>query len=250
MVRKIPLTKGYVALVDDEDFAELSQFRWHASVQPTAVYAKRYITVDGHPVAVPMQNAILKPPSGYVVDHRDGDALDNRKENLRVATPTQNCRNKGPARSNKAGFRGVSPCRSMWRATIYVDGKPLNLGNFGTPEEAARAYDVAARSIFREFARPNFQDEIHAPAEVWSAAASKCVRAPRAIARFRRQSASGFRGVEFDRAKDRWRAVIRANGARRRLGWFRTAQEAARAYDAAAREIQGEAAILNFAEAA
>lgn len=96
------------------------------------------------------------------IDHINGDKSDNRLSNLRLATRPQNIANSGPRPKNKTGFRGVSLCAhtGKWRASITLEGRSRNLGRFGTPEDAARAYDAAALAHHNEFARLNFPEGI------------------------------------------------------------------------------------------
>lgn len=247
MVRQIPLTKGYVALVDEGDIEALSRFNWHVHVAPNTCYAKRSITVDGKPRQLPMPNEILGVPCGSIVDHRDGNGLNNCRSNLRPANSLQNGRNKKPGSHNRSGCRGVSPDRGHWRASLSIGGTAVHVGTFDTAEEAARAYDASARLHYGEFARPNFPevDDPPAPRRI-TAARTRAPRPPPKI----RVSATGFRGIDFDRSKNRWRAGINVAGSRHRVGWFRTPQEAAAAYDRLARKFLGDAAVVNFSEAA
>lgn len=95
---------------------------------------------------------------GVIIDHINGNRLDNRRSNLRVTDRTGNRRNTSVQNNNKAGYKGVGPKKhgQPWRARITVDGKSLYLGAFDTPEEAARAYDAAALEHFGEYAWLNF----------------------------------------------------------------------------------------------
>lgn len=159
---EIPLTKGYVAIVDDED-AHLAALKWCADVTPTNVYAKRraYLgKIDGkyRYRTVKLHQAVLQPPPGVQVDHRDGDGLNCRRGNLRAATNAQNHGNRRADRGNRSGFKGVEPVPGGWRARIGVKGEVIRLGRFATPVEAARAYDAAARAAFGEFACLNFPE--------------------------------------------------------------------------------------------
>jgi len=99
-----------------------------------------------------MHRAIVKPPRGYVVDHVNGDGLDNRRENLRVCTLSENAQNR--TFRNACGFHGVRRHGSRWQARLL--GK--SLGMFESAEDAARAWDAAAKQEFREFARLNFPE--------------------------------------------------------------------------------------------
>ncbi len=115
----------------------------------------RVIYVDGRPFKEHRLVWLLHygtvPP---VLDHIDGDPSNNRVENLRVATPSENCRNSRPKR--RTGFRGVGQHSGKWRARIETDEGSKYLGHFLTAEEAARAYDEAAKLYHKEFACLNF----------------------------------------------------------------------------------------------
>jgi len=162
-MKLIPLTKGKFAKVDDEDFECLSQYRWfyhHTG------YAGRNIRIDGEHRTITMHRVIVRTPPGMDTDHINGDKLDNRRENLRICSHTENVRNQPVRSNNTSGYKGVSfYSRSRkWRANIYVGHMQRNLGYFVTPEEAAQAYDKAARILFGEFARLNIPD---AASERW-----------------------------------------------------------------------------------
>jgi hypothetical protein len=147
-VREIELTRGFVALVDDEDFGALSGQKWTASVRPGRIYAQTR--------SVLMHRLILGNPAGDV-DHRNGNGLDNRRANLRVASRSLNNANSR-GRAGTSRFKGVSWCRrdNRWQAGIQQNGQRKALGRFDTEVDAALAYDEAARSLFGEFARLNF----------------------------------------------------------------------------------------------
>jgi len=104
-----------------------------------------------------MHREIMSPPQELVVDHINGDGLDNRKENLRVCTHAENIRNQKLNRLNTTGYKGVCVNREKWISRIKVNGKLLYLGRYNTPEEAAQVYDEAARKYFGKFASLNFQ---------------------------------------------------------------------------------------------
>ena len=108
-----------------------------------------------------MHRIILNAPKGTMVDHINGNGLDNRKENLRLCTTRENNANQKKNRNNSSGYKGVAKASncSKWRAYIRVDGVQRHLGNHNTPEEAARAYDAAAKKHFGEYAHLNFPDK-------------------------------------------------------------------------------------------
>lgn len=158
----LPLTKGYSAIIDDED-AHLAKFKWCALVTKRTVYAKRRVyhgKIDGRYVysGLSLHRAVMNAPAGTQVDHIDGDGLNCRRSNLRLVTCAQNHANRRADRGNVTGLKGVECIRGgkRWGARIGVHGRVIRLGYFSTAEGAARAYDAAAREHFGEFARLNF----------------------------------------------------------------------------------------------
>jgi hypothetical protein len=155
-VAEIPLTRGYVALVDSEDFARVAQFKWcvkdHAHTE-NLYAARRLRCADGSRLTQGMHQFLL--PNVEVIDHANGNGLDNRRSNLRSATWQQNASNKrGLAKNNRSGYRGVSwfPKYQKWRAAIRVNRKFMHLGLFDNPLDAAIAFDRAAIEHFGQFA--------------------------------------------------------------------------------------------------
>ena len=96
-------------------------------------------------------------PGVKIVDHEDRDGLNNRRKNLRDATPRQNVLNRKLQTSNKSGYRGVHTFKGRYRAQIQDHGRKLDLGTFSNPIDAARAYDKAARKLFGNWVPLNFQ---------------------------------------------------------------------------------------------
>lgn len=160
-MKRIPLSKGYMALVDDEDFDDLARFTWNALTRKSddLVYATSRLGRVGV-VPLYMHRYLLQVDGRSVyVDHINGDGLDNRRCNLRIATNSQNQANNRPqSRPMASRFKGVSwhGRDRLWRASIKVNQKVIGLGYFKVEEDAARAYDAAAVRYFGEFARPNF----------------------------------------------------------------------------------------------
>jgi len=156
---EIPLTRGLFALVDDADFdAIVAAGKWHAKPDWNTFYASRACARQGGKQRHISMHTFLTG-WGYV-DHVNGNGLDNRRENLRPADDSKNAMNRRMRSDNTSGFKGVSRHRLKWRAEIRVSGQLINLGTFATPQEAARAYDAAAAHYFKEFARPNFPQEM------------------------------------------------------------------------------------------
>lgn len=159
---RIPLGRsGLFAVVDLIDAYTVSKYRWYPHKKGNNVYARTILVrEDGSSHRMRMHVLIMQPPEGMEVDHKDRDGLNNRRENLRLATPTQN-RTNSRQRDSGSLYRGVQweDDRARWRAAINADGKKIRLGRYKTPEEAARAYDAAARKLHGEFASLNFPDE-------------------------------------------------------------------------------------------
>lgn len=163
---EIRLTQGKVALIDDCD-SELASLRWYAAKRGNAFYAVRHKPRElGHGI-VYLHRLVLGATAGLEVDHINGDGLDCRRTNLRLATPSENRRNQ--RRANASGFKGVhwNPSNRGWVASIKVHKKVHHLGTFSDAAEAARAYDAAAIRLHGEFARLNF----HGPLGLWTGAA-------------------------------------------------------------------------------
>jgi hypothetical protein len=167
-MKEIRLTQGVVAVVDNNDYEWLSQWKWHARKAPCGWYAKRTGTLeDGKPATIQMHVAIMQPPAGLDVDHIDGNGLNNTRANLRLATRAENTHNRNRAGNNTSGYKGVhlqkgnGKRKDVWRARITVNGRRHWIGDFNSPQDAAHAYDAAARKAFGEFAKTNFPLEVN-----------------------------------------------------------------------------------------
>ena len=161
-MKKIPLTQGYFAIVDDADYEELAKRKWCVSGDsrtPQLKYAVRRLLREeaggSARIVVKMHNVLCPPPPGFIVDHINGNALDNRRSNLRIATRGENQRNTKIHRDNKSGFKGVTRRElvngCVFEARIMCGGVRYELGKFETAEAAAEAYREAALRIHGEF---------------------------------------------------------------------------------------------------
>ena len=150
-------TKAVYALVDDEDYEELSQYKWYfhkGKNDNRADYTKRYQHKNNKATIISMHRAIMKPPKGMVVDHINGNGLDNRKKNLRVCTNAENCRNAKKPKNNKSGHTGIFWRKEDkgWQVNICVNYKQKYLGVYKKPEDAIRVRKAAEKQFFGEYA--------------------------------------------------------------------------------------------------
>lgn len=161
---RIPLSSrkhpNLFAIVDEEDAPRILQFTWHIEHSTNRVrYARRIAHLpDGTQRSIRMHRFIANAGQHESVDHINGNGLDNRRANLRVANKSQNGINAAFPVTNTSGYKGVSFCArtGKWHAKIEHYKKSIFLGSFDTSEAAASAYDEMAREIHGEFARLNF----------------------------------------------------------------------------------------------
>lgn len=154
-MKQIPLTQGKSALVDDQDYEELSKYKWFAQRNGYTFYGVRTQRVVGETHTVAMHREILSTPKDMQTDHINGNGLDNRRSNLRICTRSQNAMNRRALRGLYKGM-GWDKREGGWRTAIQVKGKLLYLGHYFCLVKAAKVYDIAARKYYGEFARVNF----------------------------------------------------------------------------------------------
>lgn len=236
-MKQIPLTKGLFALIDDEDFEWLSQIKWHAHKDSNT--KDTYYAYCKHPdknSTLAMHRIILGiTDPAILIDHRNGNALDNQRDNLRISTHAQNMQNQKINSKNTSGFKGVGFRKDsgLWRARISVNGKRITLGHFNTAEEAAIAYNEAAENekFYGAFARLNKISNFQKP-DIKTLKPGNF-------------NTSGFRGVSLIKSQNRFRSTIQVNQQKIYIGSFKTAEEAAKAYNKKAIELLGNKARLN-----
>jgi hypothetical protein len=159
-VCQIPLTQGKIAIVDRQDYERVSRYKWCLSRVGHQLYAHR----RQYGKTIRLHQFIMNPPKGKVVDHANGNGLDNRRENLRICTMLENAWNKRRRKPPGAHSRfiGVYPCQrppGKWCVKVQCKGKVTNLGSFDDEVESARARDRKAVELFGDYATLNFPAE-------------------------------------------------------------------------------------------
>jgi hypothetical protein len=148
--------KGYDVLIDDDIAPMILIRKWHISDRKRGIYfATSILHPDGKYHDVKLHRFILECPPGFLVDHRNGNHLDCRRQNLRVCTVAENTRNQSTLKRNSTGYKGVSFRKSIgkYRAQIRFENRYIHLGYFESPEVAAAAYEKSAKELFGEFYR-------------------------------------------------------------------------------------------------
>ncbi len=161
-MKKIPLTQELVALVDDEDYGELSKFKWHAVRSHGTFYAYRRARKgersNTNQIAMHRQIlGIIGEP--FITDHENHNGVDNRRFNIRKCTPGQNMQNKSAHKNGTSKYKGVHKSRksNRWTASIQDNGNHIHIGTYDTEKVAAKRYDEKAIELFGKFAYTNFR---------------------------------------------------------------------------------------------
>jgi hypothetical protein len=161
-MKQIPLTQGKFAIIDDDDFEKVNQYKWYAKSRRNkhsdSFVAARNVRKDKKQITQLMHNLILPIGiDGLEIDHISNDPLDNRKVNLRLITHIQNMRNQ-KSFYGASKYKGVTTGKSTSKfiAQIKCNYKQIYIGRFDSEIDAALAYDRKARELFGEFANTNF----------------------------------------------------------------------------------------------
>ena len=155
MTHSIPLRNGVSTSLDDEDYARAKDFRWHKTANG---YVAGTVVEGGVRRRVYLHRWLLDAQPGQLVDHLDGNPLNNRRTNLRLATRSQNQANRRRNRTSRSRYKGVTwhQGQQRWMARLQVNGRRITIGYFADPLQAAYEYDAFARAYFGEYARLNF----------------------------------------------------------------------------------------------
>ena len=155
-VMRIPLSRGLSAIVDKEDFDRFKNYKWSVAQNGGTFYAVRgeYIG-NGKSRSIYLHRQILDAPKDRIVDHKDGNGLNNRRINLRLCTHAENLWNRGKNKNNTSGYKGVYYHKQTGKfiTSIWFHHKEIYLGLFRTAQGASSAYQVAAKKFHGNFAR-------------------------------------------------------------------------------------------------
>lgn len=144
-------------IIDSEDLKIFENYKWNLCNKNGTLYLLSFIKVDGKRKTIYYSRIITNASENIIVDHIDGNTLDNRKSNLRFVNKTQNAQNMKSNKNSTSKYKGVSfdKCRKLWRVVIKVNKKQVYVGRFDSEIEAATAYNEAAKKYFKEYARLN-----------------------------------------------------------------------------------------------
>ena len=241
LVPDVPLV--LIVLIDDEDYENIVSHSWFVYPSRRNFYAARQIKLNGKKVKVQMHREILGLTfgDGKIVDHINRNGLDNRKSNLRIASHSLNRYNSSMRIDNVSGYRGVfwHKKSKRWRATICIEYNQIYLGQYIDKTAAAEAYDQAAIKFYGDKAVLNFPERLNE----YLLLDGKIIRQKRII---QINNTSGYRGVSWYNKIKRWVARIKISGKFMSLGCYKTAEQAAIAFDLAEIKYRGVAANLNF----
>ena len=227
----------HIIFLDDEDYPLVEEYVWFIVKKNDKDHTLYAMTHNEYEKNIPMHRLLFDfPHKSIEVDHINHNGLDNRRENLRLCTRSQNAANCRPRTDGVSKYKGVGFKtdqfrRKPWTASIKVNYRTIRLGHFYIEEEAALAYNEAAIRYFGEFACIN---EVSLPENIEEIKQSRT-----------RKTSSQYKGVNYRVKSKRWYAVIYVNKKPIHLGCFTSEIEAALSYNTAARSYFGENVLLN-----
>lgn len=157
-MKTIKLTQGQIALIDDEMYDRVSYFKWYATKGTNTFYAKTSIKLSNDKWIEIRMHQLVTNFTHTMVDHKDGDGLNNQRENLRLANRSENQWNrKKTSKTSSSNYKGVcwNKTSNNWISTIRINNKLKYLGSFDTERDAAIAYNNAAINMFSKYAKLN-----------------------------------------------------------------------------------------------
>lgn len=242
LIGYIELTRGQRAIVDWVDVDWLSNCKWQCNFQGYAVRS------GGHWMHVEIMRYHGIEPGNYDVDHIDGNPLNNRLLNLRLATRSQNCINTGKPKNNTSGFKGVSfhQKTSKWIARIGYQCERKFLGYYSTAEEAAKAYNKAAIELFGEYALLNTFENGTPLGVLEEEYATRVPQSKKTSAK----TTSKYKGVSPTSSSKntltpKWLSQIWFKGKRKYLGTYLSQEDAAYIYNQFSILLFGKNAVIN-----
>jgi hypothetical protein len=238
MSNNIPLSQNLSAIVDDEDYEAVNQYKWHAARTGRSIYAYRHLVVDGKRIKESMHRMIMNAPDGLFVDHVNGNGLDCRRGNMRLATISQNNQNRRLDCRNKSGVSGIhfNKLSRRWRAFLSVNGVNMFLGSFLNFDDAVAARRAAMEKHHGEFASKIDTDEQQMEVSRLNVRTAR----PGIDRRIAKNNVSGCNGVSWNSKKGMWQASLYANGVRHHLGWHKELKPAIAARKAAEQQYYGQ----------
>lgn len=227
----IELSKGKVAIVDDEDYKSLSIYKWSYNSKG---YAWRSIKGENKRTYILMHRFIMGAKADELIDHKNGNRLDNRKCNLRICTRSQNnCNQRLQAREKTSKFKGLTITKSKnWQVQISFCNNHKSLGTFTNEIAGANAYNYYAKKYHGEFACLN--DVPYMEREDWE--------------KYRTKFSSKYLGVIWNKQKNKWQTRVYYNKKMKHIGFYDDEDEAGLAYNEMALSLLGKNTRLNEIE--
>lgn len=228
-MKEIPLTKGKVAIIDDEDYDQIKPYNWQAQYNKStkSYYAVRVARHEGRRVTIGMHRQVINAKKGEQVDHENHDTLNNCRGNLRITTCQGNQRNRRLGAANTSGHVGVAwyGPRNKWAAHIKVNGRKLHIGYFVRLADAVIARKAAE-------AKHGFHEN-HGAIVAKFVFVSRDSSMPRIENRISLNNTSGCTGVHWHRRLKKWQAAIGVARKNIHLGYYADKADAIAARQAA-----------------